>query len=364
MQFLRSHATEGARRATDGRRRPPVTWAVVVLAALLAVTACGEDTPDDSAAPALPTPVLSVEEVEALEGRVIDMGMWQLAAWPNVELFTADFADDVTFADPTSADYRTGRDRIVRMWEAWAGATDYEVEVTGRFFSADGAAFESDWPGLSQPPPGAEPSLTEVPPPEVPSGLEVRRFEEDEVTTDRLWYTADLLHGNAIGCFAEDGCPAMQATIDDYLAAWSARDGAGIEPLYHEDAEFTDSVLGLTASGDATIAGLADQRFGPAGEATIEVLDRYAWTHTYLRPSEGAPELGQLIGIAIHYEASVEGVSETQEAVTTLQLCTWEEDRCEPDPDGLIHREDVYHRTGSLEWWKVSQRLGDATEGS
>lgn len=364
MQFLRSHTTGGARRGTDRKRRPLVTWAVAVLAALLAVTACEEETPDSGAAPALPTPVLSVEEVEALEGHAIEMGSSQLAAWPDVERFTTDFADDVTFADPTAADYRTGRDRIVRMWESWARATDYEVEVTGRFFSADGAAFESDWPGLSEPPPGAEPSLTEVPPPEVPSGLEVRRFEDDEVASDRLWYAADLLHGFAIGCFAEDGCPTMQATIDDYLAAWSARDGGQVAGLYHEEAEFTDSVLGLSASSDETIADLADQRFGPTGEVTIEVLDRYAWTHTYLRPTEGAPELGQLIGIALHYEASVDGVSETQEAVTTLQLCRWDDDGCAPDPDGLIRREDVYHRTGSLDWWKVSQRLGDATEGS
>ena len=363
MQFLRSHATGGARRATDGRRRPLVTWAVAVLAALLAVTACGEDTPDDSAAPALPTPVLSVEEVEALEGHSMEMGLSQLAAWPDVERFTTDFADDVTFADLTFGDVRSGREDIVRMLEGWASLTDYEVEVTGVYFSADGAAFESDWPGLSDPP-GAEPSLTEVPPPEVLSGLEAYRLGDGEVLEYKIWQATDLLHGYAIGCFAEDGDAAMQATIDDYLAAWSARDGGQVASLYTDDAEFTDSVLGLSASGGERIAGLADQRFGPAGEVTIEVLDRYAWTDTYMRPTEGAPELGQLIGIALHYEASVEGVSETQEAVTTLQLCTWEGDRCEPDPDGLIRREDVYHRTGSLDWWKASQRLGDATDGN
>lgn len=356
MQFLRSHATGGTPRGTDRPGRPLIAWAVAVLVAALTMTACEEATPDSDATPALPTPSLSVEEVEALEREAIEMGMWQLASWPDVESFTYNYATDVVFADPTFGDVRTGRDRIVRMLEGWAGITDYEVEVTGRFFSTDGAAFQVDWPGLVDPP-GAEPALTEAPPPELQSGLDTYVFHDDEVASYAVWYAADLLHGYAIGCFAEDGGAGLQATIDEYTAAWSARDREQVASLYHDDAGFTDSVLGLTATGDQAIAELADERFGPAGEVTIDVLARYAWTDTHRRPSEGAPELGQLIGIAIHYEASVSGVSETQEAVTTLQLCSWEDDRCERNPDGLIHREDVYHRTGSFSLWKARHSL-------
>ena len=320
----------------------PRAWAVVLLAALCAVVACAGDEPG------MPEPALSADQLQAMEDRAADVAR-QLSTWPDVEAFTADYAEDFIFADVSAADVRTGRDAVVAMLELWANFTDYEIEVAGVFASPDGVACQERYPGLDYEPPGAAPQLTEVTPPELQSGLEVVRFGDSQLVESNLWRSVDDMHGYGIGCFAVDGCPALEATIDAYVAAWSGRDGEAISSLYHQDARFTDGVLGLSASGDEAIAGLADQRFGPTGEVTIEVLDRYVWTDGGGQPTDAAPRRGQLVAVAIHYEAGVAGVSETQHAVATLQLCAWEDNRCEPGPDGLIHREDVYHRIGGVD---------------
>lgn len=286
----------------------------------------------------MPTPALSVDEIETLEQRALDYGRERVEAWPDVDAFLADHADDVTFADPTFGDIQTGRDGLVGTLKNWALVTDYEIDVDGTFFSVDGAAFQEAWPGLSRPP-GANPSPGN-PPPEVQSGMDVYRFEGDEVTGSAIWYRAEDMDAYNIGCFDGDGCAAMESTIEAYTTAWSDRDTDAVAKLYHDDARFIDGVLGLNASGPTEIGALAEPRFGPSGDVTIEVLDRYAWTR------DG------LLGVAIHYEATVDGVGETQEAVTTLHLGELGETGFEPDPDGLIHLEKVLHRTGSFDWWK------------
>lgn len=338
MQLPRSRGTGGQRRSTDHLG----AWAVVALAALVAVSACA------GAEPGMPEPALSADQLQAMEERAQDVAR-QRSAWPDVEAVTADYAEDFLFADVSAGDVRTGRSAVVQMLGMWAAVTDYEAEVTGVFASPDGVACQEDWPGLDGVPPGAAPWRTEVEPPELQSGLGVVRFGDSHLVESNLWRSAEDMHGFGIGCFAVDGCPDLPATIDAYVAAWSGRDGEAIGRLYHDEARFTDSVLGLSASGDEAIAGLADQRFGPAGEVAIEVLDRYVWTDGGGQPTQETPDRGQLVGVAIHHEARVAGATETQQALTTLQLCAWEDNRCEPDPDGLIHREDVYHWIGSLD---------------
>lgn len=312
---------------------------ITMLAVLVLVAAaCGDG---DGADPALPEPALSGDEIEVLEARA-QRREARSEAWPDVERFTAGYAEDVTFSDPTWSDVRTGREALVRMQTSWEQMTDFEVDVTASYVSVDGAALEQRWPGL-------QPPLDELPAdPPVTSGLEVYRFRDGEVASVDLWYRAEDDEVFDIGCFAGDGCEAMEQLVDDYVTAWSERDADAVADLYHDDAVFSDGLLGLAADGDDAIGDLVDERFGPTGEVTIEVLDRYAWTHGRQQPNDLLPDRGRLIGVALHHRVGVEGAAGTHEAIATLELCERDGRTIEPDPDGLIHRERIYHRTGSL----------------
>lgn len=174
------------------------------------------------------------------------------------------------------------------------------------------------------------------------------------VESDVWWYPKDNERAG-FGCFAVDGCPALQETVDRYIGAWTARDSNEITALYGDDAAFTDSLLGLEATGTAAIGDLADKRFGSAGDLTIEVLDLYSWTDGYGQPSDGDPYHGNLLGVTIHYRATLNdnGAEHIQEAVTTLELGhRYVSDdlytHVDIDPDGLIHRETIYHEPASL----------------
>ena len=219
--------------------------------------------------------------------------------------------------------------------------TDYTIEVTAEYVSVNGAAFEEVWPGL-------QPPMTLPPEPPVASGLAVYTFENGEVQSEDLWYRAADNVAYGIGCFAVDGCPALQDTVDRYVAAWSGNDPDAIAALYSDDATFTDSVLGLHASGSGPIGELADQRFGSGSGLDVQILDLYAWTDGTRPPSETRPEAGRLIGIAIHYRAAVDGSTEAQEGITTLELGVKTDTGIEADTHGLIHREEVYHSPHTL----------------
>ena len=106
----------------------------------------------------------------------------------------------------------------------------------------------------------------------------------------------------------------------------------------------------MKAEGPDAIGELADQRFGSADGLTIDVLDLYVWTDGYNAPSVANPDAGKLIGVAIHYLAEVEidGTTEVQEGLTTLELATRDEKNLEADPDGLIHNEEVHHDAATL----------------
>lgn len=95
-------------------------------------------------------------------------------------------------------------------------------------------------------------------------------------------------------------------------------------------------------------------RFGAAGDVAIEILDLYSWTDGFGLPSEIDPEHGRLIGVAIHFRATVtnQGGEWAQEVLATIELgnryMRGMYTHVDADPQGLIHDEEIYHEPTSL----------------
>ena len=315
---------------------------------MLLVAACGGSDGNEL----LPSPVESAQEIERLSAEADAFAEHHMGVWPDVEAFVSVYTEDITGADPSARDSDGGKQDLLTMWTSWERLTDHTMEVVGTFISTDGAAYKEEWPGLWPTDVGWP---VEGPrDPAGPSYLETYVFEDGMVVAGDVWWYPKDNERFGFGCFAVDGCPALQETVDRYIAAWTARDTDAIAALYSDDAEFIDSLLGLESAGDEDIGDLGDERFGSVGQLSIEVLDLFSWTDGYGQPSESDPTHGSLIGVAIHYRATAidGGVEQVQEAVTTLELCrryvrnlyTY----TDPDPEGLIHREVVYHAPTSL----------------
>jgi ketosteroid isomerase-like protein len=297
----------------------------------------------------MPTPVLSEAEIQQLGDEATAFADQSITAWPDVDAFVADYAEDTRGADPTHNDYCCkGRDATVDYWRQWAAASDYTIQVTGMYVSANGVAYEEALPGLWPSDYGVS-----VPGPRDPEGshlLDIYRFRDREVIWAEAWYPPGENERFGFGCFAVDGCPAMRDTVDRYVAAWSSRDSDAVAALYSDDAVFTDSLLGFDADGADAIGDLATVRFGSAGDLGIEVLGLYAWTDGHSPPTEADPDRGRLVGVAIHYRAEADdnGVAGVQEAITTFHLGTLHEASFDADPQGLVHYEEVYHEPATL----------------
>jgi hypothetical protein len=304
--------------------------------AIAVMTACSS-----TATSGMPTPALTEAEIESQARDASSFAKEHLEAWPDIDAFVADYTADYAFADPTWRDFRVGSDNVRSMLVAWESMTDYTIDVTASYISAKGAAFEETWPGL-------QPPMQLPPDPPVASGLTVYTFNDGDVASQDLWYRVEDNIAYGIGCFAVNDCEALQNSVDRYLTAWTARESESISGLYSPNATFSDSILGLTASGSAAIGQLGDERFGSNEGLEVEVLDLYAWTAGTTPPSDSTPNAGQLIGVAIHYRATVDGTSETQEALTTLVLGHRTKTGIEADPDGLIHHEEVFHSAETL----------------
>lgn len=291
----------------------------------------------------MPAPVVSETEIEELESAAAAFGIEHFAAWPDVSAYVADFAEDVHYFDPTWGDQISGRDKVTALLTMWEDFTNYTIDAHGMYISTDGAAYEMSWPNL-------QPPIPLPPDPPLASGMEIYRFHDGEVVAEEMWFRSSDNEFYGIACYAVDGCPAVDETVDRYLAAWTAHDPDAIAALYSDDATFTDSLLGLEAEGGAAIGALADQRFGSSEDLAIEVLDLYVWTDGYAPPTEASPDMGKLIGVALHYRAEVDsdGTAEVHEGLTTLELATRDEENLEADPQGLIHREEVYHDATTL----------------
>lgn len=323
--------------------------ALTGLVAALLVAACG-GSPGSGP---LPDPVVSAEEIQRLSAEADTFAERYMGVWPDVDAYVAVYAEDIVGADPSGRDSDGGRQAWLAMWRSWERLTDYTIEVTGTFISADGAAYSQQWRGLWP---------TDVGFPVEgewnPDGMryfETFVFKAGKVVVSDVWWCPKDNEQIGFGCFAVDGCPALQETVDRYISAWTARDSDEIAALYSDEGSFADSLLGLEASGSESVGALSDQRFGSTGGLTIEVLDLFSWTDGYGQPSERDPHHGSLLGVTIHYRATVNdnGVEHVQEAATTLELGhRYVSDdlytHVDIDPEGLIHREVVYHEPSSL----------------
>jgi SnoaL-like domain len=154
----------------------------------------------------------------------------------------------------------------------------------------------------------------------------VFRFKDGQVTSWEVWFSAPTLEMISFGCFApgKGGSEQLQTIADKYLAAWASGDKARIAALYHPDALFSDTALGLQAQGAAAISELGEERFGAGSPVTFKIIDLYAQTKGPDPPTEQQPEQGAIIGVGIHYRCSlvVNGKPASVEGLTTFELGT------------------------------------------
>jgi hypothetical protein len=258
-----------------------------------------------------------------------------LGAWPKFSQFYAEFADGVTFSNPSTDDYLEGKDSVTALFKAtiiWFYET--EIEPTRVFISAEDAAYDNIWHNM-WPPWVIEPA--EHPP---VHNLDLIRFQDGLVTNYTIMFSKETQAMTETGCFAVDKCPELQEIVDRYLAAWSSRDEGQVAALYTEEAVFSDSLFGMGAVGPGEIADLAVKRFGANGDNTLEELGLYAQTNGSDAATDEQPELGRIVGVGIHYRwnALVEGESTAVESLTTFDV----------DSQGLITGEEVFHDADSL----------------
>jgi ketosteroid isomerase-like protein len=270
-------------------------------------------------------------------------------AFPDADAMLANFADDATFYDPCSGShvwFLKGKQSIVGMMQDFNDmypSGKYGLKAV--FLSGDGAAYrlamENMWPPFS-PEPAARPPWI---------GLEVFHVKDGQGASWDIWNSPPSLELGTYGVFAsgKGGSAQLREIADRYLTAWSSGDKTRIAALYHPDAVFSDTMLGLQAQGAAAIAELGEKRFGAGGPVTFEVLDLYAQTYGYAAPTEQQPEQGAIIGVGIHYRGNlvVDGKPATVEGLTTFELGT-REYMSALDPNGLIHREEVFYDADSL----------------
>ena len=165
---------------------------------------------------AMPTPVMSEAEIQQLWDEATAFADQSITAWPDVDAFTANDADDIRGADPTASDYCcNGKDASYSYWQQWAEISDYTINVEGVYLSANGAAYEETWPGFWPTDFGV--SVPGPRDPAGPSALDVYRFRDGQVVWAEIWYLPDDNELFGLGCFAVDGCPALQDTVDQYV---------------------------------------------------------------------------------------------------------------------------------------------------
>jgi ketosteroid isomerase-like protein len=282
-----------------------------------------------------PKAVLSEAEVQERQAEAISFVDRTLGAWPNLSQFYAEFADGVTFSNPTTADYVEGKDSVAALFQAMTTwFYDVEVEPTRVFISAGDAACDNVFHNLWPP--------WVIEPPEHPPvhQLDLIQFQDGQVIDYTIMFSEETQEMTDMGCFAVDKCPELREIVDKYLLAWSSRNEAQVAALYAEEAVFSDSMLGLEAVGSGAIADLADKRFGSTGDITLDEIGLYAQTNGSDAPTDEQPELRGIVGVGIHYRwnALVDGASAAVESLTTFEVGS----------QGLITREEVFHDADSL----------------
>jgi hypothetical protein len=313
--------------------------------------------------PSTTTQAPTTTTVAPVQMSAAEIGQWKTDAtafadrfygpWPDPDaasaVVSAEFAEDSTFYDPSSGDFLSfkGKPAIAGMVRGFlSNFPDMKVHRQGVYLSGDGAACFNAVENLWAPWGGPEPA--DHPPQD---SLEVFRFKDGLVTSYDIWLSAQSAEMVSFGAFApgKGGPEQLQAIADKYLAAWASGDKARIAALYHEDAVFSDTMLGLQAQGPAAIAELLGKRFGSGDTVTFEIVNLYVQTNGYPPPTEDQPELGAIIAVGIHYLCNlvVEGKPATVQGLTTFDLGTLQ-GTVVLDPNGLITREEVFYDADSL----------------
>lgn len=323
---------------------PGITTGRALLAALTAswVLASAACTSDDSRT-AMPSSVLSASQIEQRLTEATDFSDSYHASWPDIGAALDRMVEDVVFYDPADGDFTIeGKASVVPAVRGFANFfSDTEWPVERTFLSADGAAYrvpvaEGLWPYWLTEPPDHAPVVE----------LDEFRFDNGDVTHLTIWFDTDTLEMLEFGCFAIDGCPELQRHVDWYLDAWSSGDVEQIAALYAENATFTDSLLGIDATGPDEISLLSEARFG-SGERNFEVVDVYAQTSGPEPATEDEEYNGPVIAVGIHYRVSVDGRT-GYESLTTFELGTRQVRGFDLHPQGLITREEVFYDPDTL----------------
>jgi ketosteroid isomerase-like protein len=300
----------------------------LILMTVILLTACSK-----AAEP--PMEAISKAEIQAWQTEKFDFFEENLGAWPDLNMFYAQFAEEAIFTDPTAGDFIEGKDSIVTMFRNMTlFYPNIKIETIRRFISTDGIAYDNIWHNLW--PPGVDKPVEEHPLRE----LDLVQFQDNLVTDYTIMYSKQTQEMIEAGCFAVDKCPELQEIVDRYLAAWSSGDEGQVAALYTEEAVFSDSLLGMGTVGSGAIADLASQRFGQIGDITLEEMGLYAQTNGPDAPAGEQPEMGRIVGVGIHYRwnAVVDDESSEVESLTAFYL----------NEQGLITREEVFHDPDSF----------------
>jgi hypothetical protein len=270
------------------------------------------------------------------------------AAGSNVDQQFADFAENATNYDPSDGALFDGKAAIVAMQRDFLQyMPNFKAQRKGLYLSGDGVAFvnaeENNWPPWMPEPADHPPVIS----------LMVFRCKDGLVNSWDLWFSGPTLEMVSFGSFApgKGGPEQLQKIADQYLSAWSSGDKGRIAALYGGEAAFADTMLGLQAQGPAAISELFDQRFGSASKVAFKILDLFAQTDGPYPPNSQSPRQGAIIAVGIHYRCTLaaNGTSKTIEGLTTLQLGTRQVGTYfSLDPNGLIHREEVFYDADSL----------------
>jgi hypothetical protein len=293
-----------------------------------------------------PVLVITDEPMPAVVMSQVEIGQWRedaeafgdryYGAWPDADavaaLIEAEFSDDTVYYDPSNGEFGIeGKEANIQgCRQFFAAYPDLHPQVTGMYLSTDTAVYRLSEDGA----------------------LELYPFEDGLATGVDHWWSVAGLEAWGDGCFAPglDGPEQLQDIAAGYLDAWSSGDTARIAALYSEGATFSDTMFGLQAEGSETIGELSARRFGPESTVTFEIIDLYAQTNGVEPPTEQLPEHGAIIGVGIHYRATVVAGSRsaTVEGLTIFELGTRMGQAFSLDPDGLIHREEVFYDVESL----------------
>ncbi len=354
---LRWVVTGGTEEHVDGRRRPSgpdrrrsgalraaaIAFTVVVLIAGLgtgifeAFTHLGKNGPvliitDEP----MPAAVMSGAEIGQWKADAAAFGDRFYGAWPDadavVAIVDAEYADDAVYYDPSNGEFGIeGKQNIMAACrQFFAVYPDLHPQVTGMYLSTNTAVYRLSEEGA----------------------LELYPFKDGRATRADHWWSVAGLEAWGDGCFAPgyNGAEQLQEIAERYLDSWSSGEQDRIAALYGEDARFSDTMFGLQAEGSEAIAELGSKRFGPDSTVTFEIIDLYAQTNGTDPPTEQLPEHGAIIGVGIHYRATVVAGSRsaTIDGLTTFELGTRIGQAFALDPDGLIDREEVFYDVDSL----------------